>query len=545
VYRHVPAEWPPALHNSLWRACVDLCVEGKHERLQLVPFPDRLPLQACTVVLLPCFLFDECAIVPSRLAPPDPAELIRIRELLHADEEDATSSSSLAALNERDRAIGRETGSLANHPLTQVMTWYRTRDPNPVQRNSAGRGLVMGCVLLGAAAGAVTAFGSFFYDGGQRVNVLLILALFCVLPLLSVAGFVLATFSRDGFATISGGQFGAIIARVLPGENLASFGRLAGGDAGSGMSKWLLLGWSQWLGLGYGLGALCVAMALVLFTDLAFGWSSTIELSTQTLLRIVHTFALPWHSALPQAVPDETLIGISRYFRLSSGTAMNADPVALARWWPFLMMAMLFYGVLTRVMTLATVRWRLRVACSEALLADASVMRLRQRMNTPLVRTQSLQQERRSNAEEAIPVFADLPAASDWQVVNWAEVPMPPDALDELVNIAVNHTAGQAGGARSSAQDRELIVRLVDCAAPAVLIIAKSWEPPTLDLLDFIAAVRTALEPGAIVAVMPVAVVDAELAAPNSAHRETWQLALGQAHLGNVHAVDLQQGQDS
>lgn len=483
--------------------------------------------------------------MPSRLAPPGPAELIRIRELLHTDEEDATSSSSLTALNERDRAIGRETASLADDPLAHVMAWYRARDPQPMQRSAAGRALVMGCVLLGAAAGAVTAFGSFFYDGGQRVNVLLILALFCVLPLLSVAGFVLATFSRDGFAAISGGQFGAIIARVLPGENLAALGRLAAGDAGPGVSKWLLLGWSQWLGLGYGLGALCVAMALVLFTDLAFGWSSTIELSTQTLLCIVHTLALPWHSALPQAVPDETLIGISRYFRLNSGTTMDADPVALARWWPFLMMAMLFYGVLTRVMTLATVRWRLRVACCESLLADARVMRLRQRMNTPLVRTQSLQQERRPNAAESLRVFADLPAVSDWQVLNWAEVPAPPDAVDELLNTATNHTTWPAGGARSSAQDRELIVRLVDCAAPAVLIIAKAWEPPTLDLLDFIEALRTALEPGAIVAVMPVAIVNGALAAPDKAHRETWQLALGQAHLGNVHAVDLQQGQNA
>ena len=168
---------------------------------------------------------------------------------------------------------------------------------------TATRRLVVICLFLGLLTGAVAAFGSFFYDGGQRVNVLLILALFAVLPLLSILGFVIAGLSRDGLTAISSGQFGVIIARAVPGANLAKIAKLAAGDAGPGASKWLLLGWSQWLGLGYGAGALCVAMGLVLFTDLAFGWSTTLDLSTETMsspVRLERRFSNWWSMGNPR-----------------------------------------------------------------------------------------------------------------------------------------------------------------------------------------------------------------------------------------------------
>jgi len=484
--------------------------------------------------------------VPSRLPPPGPAELIRIRELLRADEDGALSS---AALRERDRTTGRELSRLAPRPLAQIMAWYDNHPQRHARIDSTTRGLIVTCMLLGVAAGAITAFASFFYDGGQRVNVLLILALFCVLPLLSIVVFVIAALSRDGLSAISSGQFGAIIARVAPGAKLAKIAGLAAGDAGPGMSKWLLLGWSQWLGLGYGTGALCAAMGLVLFTDLAFGWSTTLELSSDTLSGALRTIAWPWHAWLPQAVPDEALIKISRYFRLSTSAANDADPIVLARWWPFVVISMLCYGVLPRLITLIIAHRRLRAACAYALLADGHVLRLLQRMNTPLVRTDALQSEHASASSSPVQVFADLPAAGNWQLINWAAVPVQQTAFNRVLGRSQHHAQARdthaAGGTRSSAQDAALIAQLSnDCSTDdtaAVLIIAKSWEPPTLELMDFIDALRTALPDRTVVALMPVAVVDGAPAAPGGAQQSIWQHALGQAQLPNVHAVALQE----
>jgi hypothetical protein len=440
---------------------------------------------------------------------------------------------------------------LVKNPLAQVIAWYQKRDETAADLQASERGIVVACVLLGAVAGAITAFGSFFYDGGQRVNVLLLLALFAALPVLSMLGFALATCTRDGFAAISTGQFGAIIARLVRVQSLRKIAGLASGDAGPTVAKWLLLSWSQWLGLGYGAGALCVAMTLVLFTDLAFGWSTTLELSTDTVLGATRAVAMPWHGWLPLAAPDEALIKASRYFRLSTNAGIEADPIQLARWWPFVLMSMFCYGLLPRLLTLTVAHWRLRAACAQALLADAHVRRLLQRMNTPLVRTESLQSERPLESSAAETVFADLPAGKDWQVVNWAAVPIAQTALDRLLGDALQaagaRSAHVAGGTRSSAQDSELIAQLADDTrsdnAPAVLIIAKSWEPPTLELMDFIGALRAALADDATVAIMPIAVVDGAPAAPGAAHQLTWQHTLGQAQLPNVHAVALRSAQ--
>jgi hypothetical protein len=522
--------------------------------------------------------------VPCRLLPLDPAALIRIRELLGADE-DIAGAQSLAALRERDRATGRDLQELAQNPQAQIMAWYRIRagqhasvnntgnTPGNAQGNVQGNALgnaqrdeqsnvisntpgdatdgwvVLACMLLGAVAGAITAFGTFFYDGGQRVNMLLVLALFCALPLVSIAAFAIAALSRDGLAAINSGQLGAIIARVAPGTNLTKLAGLAAGDAGPTVSKWLLLGWSQWLGLGYGAGALCVAMALVLFTDLAFGWSTTVELSTQTLLSIVRGVAAPWQLWLPQAAPDEALISASRYFRLSTNAATNVDPLLLARWWPFALMTMLMYSVLPRLVTLAISQRRLRATCAHALLSDARVLRLLQRMNTPLVRTEALQTEPPHSSASGAQLFADLPKADDWQLINWAAVPVQQSALTALLGDSRQGStlreAHAVGGARSSSQDAELVTQLAaHCAlndASAVLIIAKSWEPPTLDFIDFVSALRSALPAGAVVAIMPVAVVDGAPAPASDTHQQSWQYALDQAQLPNVHAAILRE----
>ena len=483
----------------------------------------------------------------TRLRPPGPAELIHIRELLSADEQ-ARGTLSVTELRERDRAFGRETAELVRDPLTQVMAWHHQHEGVRAQLNTAARGLALACAIVGALAGAITAFGSFFYDGGQRVNVLLVLALFGIFPLLSIIAFVVASFSRDGLAAISGGQLGTIIARVMPCVQLSKVAGLASGTAGPEVAKWLLLGWSQYLGLGFGAGALGVAMALILFTDLAFGWSTTIEVSSDTFLSAVRAAALPWQSWLPQAVPDEPLINASRYFRISTNTARDVDPIVLARWWPFVVMAMLCYGVLPRLVTLAVARWRLRVACAQALLNDSRVIRLLQRMNTPLVRTQSPRSEQRTGSPAPMQVFVDLPTAEQWQVVNWAAVPVHQGAIDQLLRGAQRGSAVRAthaaGGARSSTQDNELIAQLAEQSGEigdAVLVIAKSWEPPTLDLMDFINALRSALANHTVLAIMPMALQHGAPAAPSAAHHLAWQHALGRAQLGNVHAVVVQE----
>ena len=148
------------------------------------------------------------------------------------------------------------------------------------------------CALAGAAAGAATALGAFWYDGSGRVNVLLLLALFVGLPLLTLVLFAAAALSRRGLRAINAGRLGTLLARMLPAGGARALARVAAGEHGAGPAKWSVLCWSQWLGLGYGAGAVAAALALVLFTDLAFGWATTLDVDPGAVQRLASALAL-------------------------------------------------------------------------------------------------------------------------------------------------------------------------------------------------------------------------------------------------------------
>lgn len=394
--------------------------------------------------------------------------------------------------------------------------------------------------MVGAVTGTSAAAAAFFYDGGGRVNVLLVLALFVVLPLATMALFTAAAASRAGLRGLNAGQLGRGVARLLPSPGARALAALAGGSAGPRVAKWLLLCWSQWLALGFSAGALVTAFALVLFTDIAFGWATTLAVDPVRIAALVQGLATPWAALAPDAVPDAALVESSRYFRLAFAGAARPDPAALGRWWPFVVLCMLCYGVLPRLATLALARWRLRAACAAAVLTDRRVRELLDRMNTPLVETRSPEHEPEPGPEprHALAAVADLPPADGFQVVNWADLPLDAARIAQVLGAARLLAVHAAGGSRSTAQDRELVRKLASADA-AVLLLAKAWEPPTLELTDFIADLRAALPARHPLAIAPVMVHDGAARPAGEARAATWQQAISSAGLERVDLVSL------
>ena len=54
------------------------------------------------------------------------------------------------------------------------------------------------------------------------------------------------------------------------------------------------------------LTAVLTALALVVFTDLAFGWSTTLDLDAASLHRVVEALSTPWRELIPAARPSST-----------------------------------------------------------------------------------------------------------------------------------------------------------------------------------------------------------------------------------------------
>ena len=63
--------------------------------------------------------------------------------------------------------------------------------------------------------------------------------------------------------------------------------------AGHQYAKWFVISAAQWLAVAFYVGLVSVTLTLLVFTDLAFGWSSTISLSTDRVSGLAQVLATP------------------------------------------------------------------------------------------------------------------------------------------------------------------------------------------------------------------------------------------------------------
>jgi len=148
----------------------------------------------------------------------------------------------------------------------------------------------------------------------------------------------------------------------------------------------------QLAGTGFNLGVLLTLLAKVSFTDVAFGWQSTLPLTDAFLAELVRLIALPWAWLLPPvwAYPGlEQIIG-SKIVLIEGNWRLTH--AGLTSWWPFLLCGIIVYGLIPRLLLLAWGSYQLRVGLKHLPCDSAAFRQLRRRMLTPLVQTEAQQQ---------------------------------------------------------------------------------------------------------------------------------------------------------
>jgi hypothetical protein len=149
-----------------------------------------------------------------------------------------------------------------------------------------------------------------------------------------------------------------------------------------------MLFWSQTAAVAFNAAAIGIGVALVTFTDLAFGWSTTLQADPHVIARWVDALSLPWRAWAPAAVPDLSLIERSQFFRLDGARVLGLDASrTLTGWWAFTILAIVTYGLLPRLALWALCVVRLRAATRALLLEDPRVAALLDRMATPAIET--------------------------------------------------------------------------------------------------------------------------------------------------------------
>ncbi len=442
----------------------------------------------------------------------------------------------------RDREIGSQLPS--DNAVARVRGWWHRVEhasaDAPGARLQRTRRLVTATMIaIGASFGIGVSLAAFHYDGTRPVNVVTLLAtlviaqlaLLLLTLLLIPRGVPGLRAIQDLLEAVNPGAWAASVYRRIahPPRDIAPlFGWHHGRSAAAGrFAKWQLLYWSQTAAVAFNLAAVATGAALVTFTDLAFGWSTTLQADPGAIAQIVDRLSLPWQAWAPGAVPDLPLIEQSQFFRLDGARVLDVDASrTLTGWWAFTILAIVVYGLLPRLALWTLCVARLNAATRALLLDDPRVTALIDRMSTPAIETTASEPEAPRPAASQPEATHRNALVSDARAVVWSgsiDIARADAHARRTLGIGLKKVV-EAGGGRTLTEDRAAIDDVCAGGVGTLVVFTRAWEPPLLEFLDFIAALRGAVGPDASIIVSPVAEAASGV---EPVQRETWARAIG------------------
>jgi len=426
----------------------------------------------------------------------------------------------------------------------RVLAWWQlVSAPSGTLRSGGARWvrqyhrLTVVLVCLGVISGTSAMAGVAVIDKGQPVNLLLVAAVFLLLPtigwLLSVTAMV---WRAQSTGVRHGGLFGAdgMLNRWLErSTDFRAMTRTWPANSSSALIEAHLQMLPQWFTVGLFVGALLALVAQVIFTDLAFGWSTTIEMAAGSVHAACRWLAWPWSGWLPGAAPDLALVEASRFFRLEDRDLDRAAAASLGQWWPFVAMCILVWGLLPRLLLMAGLHLQTRQACRRMLLAHPQVQALLARLHTAALAVTATKKgdvggwiadsgqgaiDRLDGPEPVTLVWNDCLA-----VTTSGELPQRP-VKGHPVNVQ-----------QTDAQWESLARSLNDARGTAIEVLVAGWEPPSLSLRDFLLVVNRCAVRHRDIVVVPVNMAGVGV---DAADLLVWTNTLAGWGIGNVNVAN-------
>lgn len=355
--------------------------------------------------------------------------------------------------------------------------------------------------------------GVFYYDGRAPVNVVAALGVFVLVQLVLLLLAVVAALPRGWVGWLPGtegvqealrltspGRLALLAARFLP-QDLrdalsAAIGRSGAHQRVYGrVQLWAILRWSQLYALALNIAAVTTFLYLVFFSDLAFGWSTTLDIEPARFHQLVHGVALPW-SWEPTLTPSLALVEQSRYFR---GTPF--DPTYRGAWWPFVLTAMLVYGLLPRIIAFLFASRMLRGASTLAMRSmPGAVELLAQLREAPPAALEKKHEQQAAQETELVVSPGRRP-----YVIDWSRAAGSSERSAQLLGIEpIGYQP--AGGSRLVEEDRQVVQAVgSEVTEDGVVLLVKLWEPPVIETTEFLRDTRLAIGDRLPINVVPVA----------------------------------------
>ncbi|TVQ67318.1 MAG: DUF2868 domain-containing protein [Balneolaceae bacterium] len=396
----------------------------------------------------------------------------------------------------RQKSSGGISALPGRHPdARKIHDWYDAFMPAGIKKKASRIAallsfatVVAGVLAFAAGAGAAGYF--FRYDGTAPINVLPVLVIFALLPvvlLLFSVGYAL--WPRRG-----SGRIPMIFWWMQ--WALRPLFRKAGKEVPEGIRHDLSESWLvhsvpaghylrrnlQMAGIAYIIGALLWVLFHVTTTDLAFAWSSTLEMRGETLHAITRTISAPWRDLVPAAVVDAETVEATRFYRADGADGSDFRASASGRWWPFIFMSMMVYGFLPRLLASLCYHWRFRKTVDNAMVTSDSGREVLGFMEEALI---SVSSDDRNRAVAAAGPDAESPVRNQEKcvVLAWGFGDIDNTGVRNVLNREILSTAS-ISGMHSLAEDRKSIAQTARASLENghcdILVLVPLWEPPRL-----------------------------------------------------------------
>lgn len=426
------------------------------------------------------------------------------------------------------------------HPRELILRWLQVRRRSPelgqhpplpgTLWREISAVLLWSALILGLCSGLALAGAFLVYSGRAPLNVSAFLGLFVGLQLLFLALQGLLVLVRRLRRRQEGPLLYRLLMRLvgtcadwvqnrarhgLQSERrlrlAALLGRLRSRRGVGPLFVWPFFVLLQCGAIGCNLGILALTLARVVFSDMAFGWQSSLQLSAPQVAEGARLLALPWSWLLPAGLGYPTPAQVEGTQIILKDGISHLATQDLVSWWPFLCMALVVYGLLPRfaLLLIGSVRQRRRLDKLEPYGLEGR--RLMQRMTTPLVDS-SGEAAGNGGAEGmdgaglengSLPVHSPGGALSGFGGRSLVLVPEElMGALDAAMLQGAVLRLGGGGEARvqelpfSATGEQALLERIQRSHAAAELdalvLVQEAWMPPLQETHKLLAALRGA-----------------------------------------------------
>jgi len=433
---------------------------------------------------------------------------------------------------ERDRAIDQRLEGNSRQNTDRVLAWWSEVEPKG-DVHSSGEILakifsrVSGLsIIMGLLAGVILASSLLRYDGSQPINVLVLLVVLIVLPIvLFLLSLLIPIFSSSSL--FNDLNIGKMLFTYIKQKSvvLSSFFSSSRSDqAKDVLLRWKLLLCSQQFGIALAIAALLTLLVKLSISDLAFGWSTTLDIKASVLSPWIQTLAAPWSIWFPEAVPSQQLIEDSRFFRLENGVS-ELSATTLTGWWKFIAMCLLVYGVGFRLLAGMVANRKYNKSIESLLMQHSEIEALLDRFNVenntknaaPVV---SAKQSAVNHSNQLVLKTADL-------MISWNDV-LPQERVKEYANC-IEITSEDILNLRG-----KLLEKFSKNRVNTIHVITKSWEPPLLEFHDLILSLREIYGSETTISIQPISATQTN---PESVDVEIWRHSLEKLQDSKVYIV--------